>query len=56
MWVIESLSVAVDQSTGSAADSTSTVASATMTPIFCALALVGLIPLYVYFHHLRDVD
>ena len=56
MWVIESLSVAVDQWMGSAADSTSTVASATMTPIFGVLALVGLIPLYVYFHHLSDVD
>src|ERR1700694_5479309 len=56
MWVIESLSVAVDQWMGSAADSTSTVASAAMTPVFGLLALVGLIPLYVYFHHLSDVD
>jgi hypothetical protein len=56
MWVIESLSVAVDQWMGSAADSTSTVASATMTPVFGVLALVGLIPLYFYFHHLSDID
>lgn len=56
MWVIESLSIAVDQWMGSAADSTSTVASAAMTPIFGALALVGLLPLYVYFHHLSAVD
>ena len=56
MWVIESLSVAVDQWMGSAADSTSTVASAAMTPVFGVLALVGLVPLYVYFHHLSDVD
>jgi hypothetical protein len=55
-WVIESLSVAVDQWMGSAADPASTVASAAMTPVFGVLALVGLIPLYLYFHHLSDLD
>jgi hypothetical protein len=56
MWVIESLSVAADQWMGSAADPASTVASATMTPVFGLLALVGLVPLYFYFHHLDDID
>jgi hypothetical protein len=56
MWVIESVSVAVDQWLGSAADPASTVASAAMTPVFTVLALVGLIPLYVYLRDLNDVD
>jgi hypothetical protein len=56
MWVIESVGVAVDQWMGSAADPASTVASAAMTPVFAVLALVGLIPLYVYFRHLNDFD
>jgi hypothetical protein len=52
MWVIESVGVAVDQLMGSAADPASTMASAVMTPVFGVLALVGLIPLYLYFRHL----
>jgi hypothetical protein len=32
------------------------VASAAMTPVFGVLALVGLIPLYVYFRHLNSID
>jgi hypothetical protein len=56
MWVIESVGVAVDQWMGSAADPASTVASAVMTPVFGVLALVGLIPLYVYFRHLNNID
>lgn len=56
MWVIESVGVAVDQWMGSTADPASTVASAAMTPVFGVLALVGLIPLYVYFRHLNDLD
>ncbi|HXN01265.1 MAG TPA: hypothetical protein VN973_05170 [Candidatus Dormibacteraeota bacterium] len=56
MWVIESVGVAVDQWMGSAADPASNVASASMTPVFAVLALIGLIPLYFYFHHLDGVD
>jgi hypothetical protein len=56
MWVIESVGVAVDQWMGSAADPASTVASASMTPVFAVLALVGLIPVYFYFRHLNDID
>lgn len=54
MWVIESVSIAVDQWMGSAADPASTVASATLTPAFGVLALIGLLPLYVYFKHLDE--
>jgi hypothetical protein len=56
MWVIESVGVGVDQLFGHAADPASTVASAAMAPVFGVLALVGLIPLYVYFRHLNSID
>ncbi|HEX9094708.1 MAG TPA: hypothetical protein VF990_01255 [Candidatus Dormibacteraeota bacterium] len=55
-WVIESVGVAVDQWFGYAADPSSTVVSLVMVPVFGALAFVGLIPLYVYFHHLHEID
>ncbi len=38
---------------GSAADPTSPVASAAMSPVFLALALIALVPLFFYF---RDLD
>jgi hypothetical protein len=47
--VIEAISVAVDQWMGSAADPSSTVASASVTPIFAALAVIGLVPLYFFY-------
>lgn len=46
-FFIESISVAVDQWMGSAADPASAVASAALAPIFAILAGVGLIPRYV---------
>ena len=46
--VVESASVALDQWLGSAADPASTVASAAVTPVFAALAVVGLVPLYFF--------
>jgi hypothetical protein len=49
MSVIEAISVALDQWMGSAADPASTVASATVTPIFAALAVIGLVPLYFFY-------
>jgi hypothetical protein len=52
-FVIESISIAVDQWMGSAADPASTVASATFTPIFGAIALTGLVPLYFYLRSLN---
>jgi hypothetical protein len=46
MWVIESVSIAVDQWYGHAADPTSPVASAALVPAFAVLALAGLVPIY----------
>jgi hypothetical protein len=53
MWVIEAISVAVDQWFGHAADPASPVASAVMTPVFAVVALVGLVPLVAL---MRRVD
>ena len=50
--VIESVGVAVDQGFGHAADPTSPVASAAAVPLFAALAVIGLVPLYFYYRHL----
>src|SRR4029077_10668725 len=44
MWVLESISVAIDQAYGAAADASSPVASATLTPVFASLAVVGIVP------------
>ena len=46
MWVIESVSIAVDQWYGHAADPGSPVASAALVPAFAVLAFAGLIPIY----------
>jgi hypothetical protein len=48
-WVVESLSIAVDQWMGSAADPASTVASAAMSPAFAAVALVTAVPLFFFY-------
>lgn len=53
MWFIEAVTVAVDQWMGGAADPASTVASASMTPVFAALALVGIVPLFFYMRGLE---
>jgi Pyruvate phosphate dikinase, AMP/ATP-binding domain len=45
MWVLESISVAVDQAYGAAADPSSPVASAALVPAFAALAVVGVVPI-----------
>jgi hypothetical protein len=49
----ESISIAVDQWMGSAADPSSTVASAYFTPIFGVVAALMLIPLFFYFNNFR---
>ena len=54
MWLIEAVGVAVDQWMGGAADPTSTVASASVTPMFAALAVIGTVPLFFYLRALRD--
>jgi hypothetical protein len=45
MWVLEGISVAVDQAYGAAADPSSPVASAALTPIFAGIAAVGVVPI-----------
>ena len=52
MWVIEILSIAVDQWFGHNADPASPVASAVFTPIFALVAAIGPIPLYFYYRNL----
>jgi len=46
MWVVESACVAVDQWYSHAADPASSVASGALVPVFAALALIGLVPVY----------
>ena len=46
MWVIESVSIAVNQWYGHAADPGSPVASAALVPAFAVLAVAGLVPIY----------
>ncbi len=54
MWVLESTAIAVAQRFGHAADPASSVASAAFTPVFGALALIGLIPVSYLFRSLQD--
>jgi hypothetical protein len=51
MWVIEAISVAVDQWLGSRADPASAVASLSMVPAFAVLAVLGLLPLIAHLKH-----
>ena len=46
MWVLESVSIAVNQWYGHAADPGSPVASGVLVPAFAVLALAGLVPIY----------
>jgi hypothetical protein len=55
MWVIEGISVAVDQWFGHQADPASTVASLSMVPAFGVLAVVGSVPLIIYLRHVAPV-
>ncbi len=43
-WVVESVTIAVDQYVGSLADPTSSVASVVMTPVFIGVAALTLVP------------
>lgn len=52
MWTLESVSIAVDQWFGHAADPTSDVASLTVVPVFVAIALLQLAVLLVLFRGL----
>jgi ABC-type maltose transport system permease subunit len=51
-YEIEAVGVAVDQWMGHAADPASPVAWAAAVPIFTGIAIIGLIPLAVYFRSL----
>jgi hypothetical protein len=51
MWVIESISIAVDQWMGSQADPVSVVTSGAMAPAFGLLAVIGMLPLVVHLRH-----
>jgi len=55
-WIVEGVGVAVDQWMGSAADPTSTVASAAISPVFLAIAVIGLVPLFFYMRNLDEKD
>ena len=55
MWVIEGVSVAVDQWFGHQADPASAVVSLSMVPAFGVLAVVGLVPLIIYLRHVAPV-
>ena len=54
MWVIESVSIAVDQWFGVQADPSSLVVSLAVIPPFVALAVVGLVPLWLLLRPARD--
>ncbi len=54
LWIIESISIAVDQWFGADADPTSPVASQAMTPIFAAVALIGIVPLIAYLRRIQS--
>jgi hypothetical protein len=53
-FVIESISIAVDQWMGGTADPTSSVASTTLAPVFLIVAAVGMIPLVIYFRRMSS--
>jgi hypothetical protein len=52
-FVIENITIAVDQYMGHAADPASSVASDVLTPVFAALAVVTSVPLFLYLRHLN---
>ena len=54
MWVVEAVGVAVDQWMGGVADPASTVASASISPMFAALAVIGCVPLFFFMRGMRD--
>jgi hypothetical protein len=53
MWLVESITVAVDQWMGHRADPTSDVATLGGAYLFAALAVIGIAPLTAFFRHVR---
>jgi hypothetical protein len=52
MWVLESISIAVDQWYGHTADPSSPVAAAGMAAVFAAVAAIGCVPVYFFYRRL----
>jgi len=53
MWLLEGITVAVDQWMGHRADPTSDVATLGGAYLFAALAVIGVVPVVVFFGHIR---
>jgi hypothetical protein len=53
MWVIESVSIAVDQWMGANADPNSSVVSSALVGPFAALAVIGAVPVWLLIRHMR---
>lgn len=54
LWVLESLSIAVDQWMGSNADPSSPAVTSSLVPVFLVLAVVNLVPLYLLVRHMDE--
>jgi hypothetical protein len=52
LWVLESLSIAVDQWMGSNADPSSPAVTSSLVPVFLVLVLVNLVPLFLLVRHM----
>jgi hypothetical protein len=55
LFVLESISIAVDQWFGSHADPTSSASSLVMVPVFIAVAAATAVPLVLFLRHLRPL-
>jgi hypothetical protein len=53
MWLIESITVGVDQWMGHSADPASNVATAAGAVLFAAMTLIGIVPTVAYFRRVR---
>jgi hypothetical protein len=56
LWVLESLSIAMDQWMGSNADPSSPAVSSSMVPVFLVLAAVNVVPLVLLVRHMDAPD
>lgn len=55
MWVIESISIAVDQWWGHQADPESLVVSSALVPAFILIGAIGMVPLLILLRHMTPV-
>jgi len=56
MWVVEGVSVAVDQWWGSSADPASTVVSGSVVVPFLVLAAIGVVPVVALLRGMRPLE